>query len=98
METDDAKRARNVEMPDDNAPSEDDPYASPLGRGADPGSIDETPPLSGSGSIAGQRGAGSNGERGGPAGFVDRENEDSRQEARDAASPGYDASPQAEDA
>lgn len=99
MEEKDAKeRSRNVEKPDERAPRQHDPYASPLGRGADPGTIEATAPLSGGASIAGQRGAGSNGERGGPAGFVDRENEDSVQVARDAASPGYDSAPQAEDA
>lgn len=56
---------------------------SPLGRGANPGEVRGTEPLSGGPSIAGQRGPNVAGARGGPEGFVDRENEDTRQTVRD---------------
>lgn len=67
--------------------------ASPLGRGADPGRHPDTFPLSSDrASIAGQRGHEQPAQRGGPEGFVDRENEDMMQARRDAPGQGYDAS------
>lgn len=59
--------------------------ASPLGRGAAPGTAGEdTAPLpAGGASIAGQRGATLPGARGGPEGELDRENEDARQTRRE---------------
>ena len=68
-----------------------DPQLSPLGRGANPGASVETGPLTepGSGAIAGQRGLGVAGEKGGPAGMETRENEDdaplARRDPRDPA-------------
>lgn len=78
------RRAPDAGRPERNVPPrEEDPHATPLGRGADPGEVRGTHPLSGGPSVAGRRGHGVAGERGGPGGFVDRENEDARQEARD---------------
>ncbi|MEA3199834.1 MAG: hypothetical protein QOE90_1262 [Thermoplasmata archaeon] len=57
--------------------------ASPLGRGANPGNVPDTYPLSGSrGSNAGLRGAGVPHARAGDAGTLDRENEDNKPTAR----------------
>lgn len=76
-----SKRAR----PRDTTPPTDapDPRASPLGRGVDPGPMPDPYPLSErEPSIAGLRGAGVPGERGGPEGFVARANEDAEPKAR----------------
>lgn len=70
------------ERPDPNMIPREDPYASPLGRGANPGPHADTAPLSGGPSIAGLRGQGVPGERGGPDGMVSRENEDVPHTAR----------------
>jgi hypothetical protein len=57
--------------------------ASPLGRGANPGAVPDASPLSDThGSVAGLRGMDSPNARGGPEGFLDRENEDVRPTAR----------------
>lgn len=70
------------ERPEKNMPPrEDDPHATPLGRGANPGTSVEGGPIAGSG-IAGQHGHQVPGERGGPAGMADRENEDAKTTAR----------------
>lgn len=74
------RRANTPERPDTNV-IPDDPHASPLGRGANPGTSLEGGPLSASG-IAGQHGHQSANARGGPDGMVSRENEDMMQPVR----------------
>ena len=83
--------AMDTERPDTNTPvrEKDDENVSPLGRGANPGSHDPAGAIDGP-SIAGQRGMGTQGQRGGHSGLVDRENEDSMQARRDP-STGYDS-------
>lgn len=73
--------------PDRAEPAQDpkDARASPLGRGANPGTSVEGGPIEATG-IAGLHGANVPGERGGPDGMISRENEDSVPAARrDAA-------------
>jgi hypothetical protein len=53
-----------------------DPHATALGRGVDPGTSVEGGPIQGQG-IAGPRGDNVPGEKGGPSGEMDRDNEDS---------------------
>lgn len=66
--------------------------ASPLGRGANPGEVADTYPLSDrQGSVAGQRGANIPNARGGPEGMLDRENEDVKPTARRGATEGTNA-------
>lgn len=86
-------RATTPEKPEENVIPKDK-GASPLGRGADPGAAgsDTSPLPSGGASIAGQRGHQMPNARGGPEGFVDRENEDVKQGVRDATRQGPDAS------
>jgi hypothetical protein len=63
--------------------------ASPLGRGANPGVVPDASPLSDThGSVAGLRGMDSPNARGGPEGFLDRENEDVKPAARRGATDG----------
>ncbi|GEM_PF-5376155 len=90
-------RPRGRARPDpgrpDHQPGLDDapgaPAASPLGRGANPGTVPDTYPLADPrGSIAGLRGMDVPGARGGPSGFEDRENEDVTPRARRGATEG----------
>lgn len=84
-------RAARPDRPETTRAERDDPRASPVGRGANPGTSVETGPLtaSGSGGPAGLHGMGVPDEKGGPEGMLHRENEDSvpaaRRDARDYA-------------
>ena len=70
--------------PDRAEPAQDpkDERASPLGRGANPGTSVEGGPIAGTG-IAGLHGHAVPHEKGGPDGMVTRENEDSVTTARE---------------
>lgn len=75
------ERASTRERPE---PAQDpaEARASPLGRGADPGTSAEIGPITRTG-IAGAKGANVPGEKGGASGLVHRENEDSVTSARE---------------
>jgi hypothetical protein len=77
-------RAARTDRPETTRAERDDPRASPLGRGADPGPSVETGPLtaSGTGGAAGPHGMGVPDEKGGPEGMLHRENEDAVPTAR----------------
>lgn len=76
-------KERNLERPAPNVTPDDDPRASPLGRGADPGPAGEAPPVSAATAGSPVKGANVPGEKGGPEGFAHRENEDAGSLARD---------------
>ena len=85
METKRDRDGPRAPRPEEAEPRRDmrDPHASPLGRGAAPGtSVDVGPLTPSEGGVAGLHGMGVPNARGGPDGMVARENEDSKQTAR----------------